>query len=293
MARRLGPYAPLSATYASDDSLIAAGEDAELLYCRGLAFCSTSNSDGFITQAQLERFVGAGMPTSRKRSSDRLTVQERADALCEHGAWEKVDGGYVVRSWLKWNKSAEELGQALKKDRVRKANARTADRNPETIPEDVRAESERIPDGHPPDSETDSERSPASRARAYAPARAEHSTTHHSTTRQNMPGEPTPAADLTVNQRSKRLTDAYAEAEPMCKWPAVNGIVKRAIEADRWPDDAIRDALLRLAKEGRSVTVDSLRTELNGLPARRTAGHQPYRNPIDESVYDQPLEAIP
>jgi hypothetical protein len=74
---------------------------------------------------------------------------------------------------------------------------------------------------------------------------------------------------LTVNQRAKRLTDAYHQAEPMSKWPAVNGIVIQAIKANRWSDDDIGSALLRLAAETRSVTVDSLRTELVGFTPRR------------------------
>lgn len=74
---------------------------------------------------------------------------------------------------------------------------------------------------------------------------------------------------LTVTQRSKRITDAYAQAEPMCKWPAVNGVVIKAIKSERFTDDEIRDALLRMAAENRSVTVDSLRTELGGLPPSR------------------------
>jgi hypothetical protein len=69
-----------------------------------------------------------------------------------------------------------------------------------------------------------------------------------------------------VTQRAKPITDAYAEAEPMCRWPAVNSIVIRAIKADKWTDDEIRSALLRLAKEGRTVTVDTLRYELQGMP---------------------------
>lgn len=73
---------------------------------------------------------------------------------------------------------------------------------------------------------------------------------------------------LTETQRSKRLTDAYAEAEPMCKWTAVNGVVRSAIKSGHFTDDEIHAALLRLAGEGRSVTVDSLRIELRGLPAR-------------------------
>lgn len=61
------------------------------------------------------------------------------------------------------------------------------------------------------------------------------------------------------------ITDTYSRAEPMCRWPAINGVVIKAIKVERWRDQEITDALLRLAKEGRSVTVDSLRTELNGF----------------------------
>jgi len=75
----------------------------------------------------------------------------------------------------------------------------------------------------------------------------------------------------TATRRSRRITDAYHAAEPMSKWPAVNGIVLKAIKANRWQDDEIRDALLRLANEGRPVTVDTLRIELNGLPPPRAA----------------------
>ena len=72
---------------------------------------------------------------------------------------------------------------------------------------------------------------------------------------------------LTITQRSKRITDAYALAEPMCKWPAVNTVVIRAIKTEKWTDDEIQAAVLRMAAENRSVTIDALRTELNGLPA--------------------------
>lgn len=261
MSRRLGPYAPLSATYASDDAIIEAGEAAELLYCRGLAFCSTSNSDGYVTDAQLIRYVAVGMKDAKKRAS----------RLVEVGAWERVDGGYIVRSWLKWNKSSDELGQHRKKDRERKA-----DRNPEPIPSDVQTDSARIPDGKPPDSSTDSARIPPSRPRARTgdaqPQGTGHFTPPHGTALDSTDsGTSVPPESLTVNQRSKRLTDTYHDAEPMSKWPAVNGIVKQAIEATRWSDDEIRDALLRLAKESRSVTVDSLRTELVGFTPQNRA----------------------
>lgn len=151
MTRRLGPYAPLSATYATDDAVIEAGEGAELLYVRGLAFCAASESDGFITRAQLGRFVGAGM----------LDVMDRAARLVEVGLWEEEHGGYFVRAWLKWNRSAEEIGRAKRKDRERKAARRDYpfEDDEDGAPESV-DESDGIPDGIHTDTSTDSERNP-------------------------------------------------------------------------------------------------------------------------------------
>lgn len=75
--------------------------------------------------------------------------------------------------------------------------------------------------------------------------------------------------NLTITQRSKRITDAYAVVEPMCKWPSINGIVIKAIKAEKWSDEEIQAALLRLADEGRGVTIETLRRELAGdVPSR-------------------------
>lgn len=199
MARRLGPYAPLSATYSLDDAIIEAGEEAELLYVRGLAFCAASESDGFITKAQLKRFVGAGMDN----------VMERAARLVEVGLWEEDGGGYVVRAWLKWNASTEELGRARRKDRERKAAKKSADvdspdeePDPDGQPErrlelvtDSTDHSARNPNGFQPElgaeSGDDSEGSPDGfqpRAGARVEARAGDSL--HSTTHNNPPSPP-------------------------------------------------------------------------------------------------------
>jgi hypothetical protein len=77
--------------------------------------------------------------------------------------------------------------------------------------------------------------------------------------------EPQPTPPLTITQRSKRITDAYHAAQPMCRWPAINGIVQLAIKSNKYDDGEIEAAMLRLAKEGRSVSVESLRIELEGL----------------------------
>lgn len=116
--RRRGAYAPLAATYFVDDDVMEAGEEAELLFVRGLAFCAGNPaSDGYITDKQVARVVGAGM-------SD---LAERVQALVQVGLWERLPGGYNVRSWLKWNKSAVELGRHRARDRDRKSGEKVAD----------------------------------------------------------------------------------------------------------------------------------------------------------------------
>jgi hypothetical protein len=85
------------------------------------------------------------------------------------------------------------------------------------------------------------------------------------------PQTPTASAanGLTPTQRSKPITDAYAKAQPMCRWPAINGVVIHAIKSGKYGDSEIRSALLRLAESGQSVTVETLRIELEGFTPPR------------------------
>lgn len=106
--RRNGSFAPLSANYYDDDAVIAAGEKAEVLFTRGLAFCARNINDGIITELQLTTF--------------RLSaVSTRAKRLVEVGLWTEVDGGYRVNAWLKWNRSRAEIEEKQRKDAERKA----------------------------------------------------------------------------------------------------------------------------------------------------------------------------
>lgn len=109
--KRRGSYAPLSAHYYKDDKVIRAGEKAELLYVRGLAFCADVLNDGFISDAQLAH-VGVGLSN----------VKARAKALAETGAWERAAGGYYVKAWLRWNKSREDILDEAKRDADRKGS---------------------------------------------------------------------------------------------------------------------------------------------------------------------------
>lgn len=108
-----GPYAPLSATYFYDDAILEAGERAEILFVRTLAFLSSSASDGYVTERQLVKVIGAGL----------TRVPDRVRRLSSVGLISAAPGGFVVRSWSKWNKTAEEIGKYLKQDRERKARS--------------------------------------------------------------------------------------------------------------------------------------------------------------------------
>lgn len=132
--RRNGSYAPLSAHYYKDDAIADAGEGAELLYIRGLAFCADVVEDGFISETQLQRFVGVGMRDAGKRAA----------RLVEVGLWLKEAGGYRVKAWLKWNRSKQDIVELQRKDTGRKVS-KPNEEPPE--PPDEDEESERNPNG--------------------------------------------------------------------------------------------------------------------------------------------------
>jgi hypothetical protein len=81
-------------------------------------------------------------------------------------------------------------------------------------------------------------------------------------------------------QRAGRLTKAYTDDEPMSNFVAIRGIVKKAMAAD-YSDAEIIPALERLARDGRGVTTETLRVELQGLPTPRG---QPKGSTTDERV---------
>ena len=88
-----------------------------------------------------------------------------------------------------------------------------------------------------------------------------------------------PAVESLI-QRAGRLTKGYTDDEPMSSFVAIRGIVKKAIAANHG-DAEIISALERLARDGRGVTTETLRIELQGLPAQRS---QPKRSTTDERV---------
>lgn len=142
--RRRGTYAPLAARYYEDEKVMHLTPMAELLFVRVLAFCASSMSDGFISDAQLR--ATAGLVRRYGRAKDQLV---------KVGLWERdeIRGGFRVVSWLKWNPSADDIraGQAQDAERKRKHGSR---RNPAGNED----RSSRNPAGFlPSDTDTDTE----------------------------------------------------------------------------------------------------------------------------------------
>lgn len=74
-----------------------------------------------------------------------------------------------------------------------------------------------------------------------------------------------PPEQISVNRRAQQLATGYRERVPLSKFSAVLGIAKQAIKAG-YDDRTIGAALERIAAEGRPLTVDVLRVEIEGLP---------------------------
>lgn len=117
MNRRIpGPFVPLSVNYARDRDIRTAGPDAELLFLRGLAYARGARTDGFIPDYDLD-VVAVGL-RNVTRSVARL---EQAGTP---GLWVRVDGGWQIRGWDKWNPASwtEDLAAARQSDHGRRGN---------------------------------------------------------------------------------------------------------------------------------------------------------------------------
>lgn len=99
-----------------------------------------------------------------------------------------------------------------------------------------------------------------------------------------------------ANKAAQALAKTYTDLVPLSNFPAVMAIVKKARSAGRYDDGQIRAALERLGADGRSVTTDSLRYELEGFPVSRATAP----NATDQRVaallapvQQLPLRALP
>lgn len=79
-------FVKVGTTYYNEPALVAAGDDAELLFMRALAYSGDRTTDGFIPSAMAARLT----PT---KTAARVT------ALVREGLWTTVDGGWQITDW--------------------------------------------------------------------------------------------------------------------------------------------------------------------------------------------------
>lgn len=117
--KRPGPYTPLSAHYADDERIMDAGEYAELMYIRILAYCGrTPKTEGWISDKQIRTRIGL---ETIPETGLETAPENRVEKLAEVGLLRREGSGYRVTSWLKWNMSAEQIARIRNQDRQRKA----------------------------------------------------------------------------------------------------------------------------------------------------------------------------
>lgn len=186
--------------------------------------------------------------------SKRGTAKARRELIAA-GLVEQVADGVLVHDYLEHQRSAEEVAElsAARSEAGRRGGKARASRQ---------ASAKQVPDGLSSKTQAESVTEVAS---------------HEATTQPpSVAAQPqlvdVPRANESDTKRAQRLTRTYTDRVPMSNFPAVMGVVRKAMAAGHG-DEAISDALERLAKESRPVTVDVLRIEIEGMtPRARTSG---------------------
>lgn len=270
MARSEAPADPRQYVRVSVDlplnPKLAAIDDpaAAWAYVVSLCYCGSSLTDGFFPVAAVVRLAGVDMAN--------------AMTLVEQGLWHKSGhncrrcpqpktGQAVVHDYLRHQRSADEARDLTEKRREagrKGAKSRWGDDKGE-----AKADRTKPKTNGKPMASAIANAMPSAMANGWQnDGRGEERRGDIQTPTVSVAPPPAtpPAQEPSLTQRSKKITDAYAEAEPLCKWPAVNGVVLKALKTGRYTDDQIQAALLRLASDNRPVTVDTVRIELNGMP---------------------------
>ncbi len=135
-------YVPLDINFARDSAVRAAGPMAELLYVRGLAYAKGSKSDGYVPAFDLP-VVAVGIPGARRLAA----------ALVAGELWIPVEGGWLIRSWLRWNTSDN-----LSSESGRKGNHKRWHTSLNVVSLDCQFCQPDIAPRSPPDSQPDTKR---------------------------------------------------------------------------------------------------------------------------------------
>ena len=104
-------WVKLDTTFYLDAAIVRAGEAAEVLFVRAMAYCGDQENDGLVEREILPRLC----PT-RGRT--------RAAALVREGLWEVVPEGWQFASWSRHQRTREQMEAERVASRSRKARSR-------------------------------------------------------------------------------------------------------------------------------------------------------------------------
>lgn len=104
-------WVKLDSTYYLDAAIVRAGEAAEVLFLRAMAYCGDQENDGLVEAAILPRLC----PTKGRA---------RAAALVAEGLWEVVPGGWRFVSWRDHQVTSAEMDARRESARARQARRR-------------------------------------------------------------------------------------------------------------------------------------------------------------------------
>jgi hypothetical protein len=110
-------WVKLSTNYYDDPAVMRAGEAAEVLFTRAMAYCGDQETDGVVPAEVLPRLT----PTRGVA---------RARALVREGLWEEIPGGWRFSSWDHHQTSREALERDRQANRRRQAIHRARRRPP-------------------------------------------------------------------------------------------------------------------------------------------------------------------
>lgn len=102
-------WVKLDTTFYLDEAIVAAGEAAEVLFVRAMAWCGDRENDGVVPRDIVPRLT----PTRGKA---------RAAALVREGLWEPVPEGWRIRSWSRKQRTKTQVEGERAAGRKRQAD---------------------------------------------------------------------------------------------------------------------------------------------------------------------------
>ena len=123
--KRPGTYAPLATHYYDDPKIIEAGEEAELLYVRMLAYASGQpDAEGLIPDAVVRFRLGLdpNAPVTRGGTGNGTGngTGTRIERLERSGLIAREGDSWRIVAWLKWNRSRADIEHDKADDKRRK-----------------------------------------------------------------------------------------------------------------------------------------------------------------------------